>query len=51
MMMKMVSDKCDEEEYDVGDDDDYDEDENSGGDLGETHETLWEEGEPDVVSA
>tara|TARA_B100001094_G_scaffold34953_1_gene29008 strand:- start:3910 stop:7677 length:3768 start_codon:yes stop_codon:yes gene_type:complete len=28
-----------------------DEDENYGGDLGETPETWWEEGEPDVVSA
>ena len=27
------------------------EDENYGGDLGETSEVWWEEGEPDVVSA
>ena len=28
-----------------------DEDENYGGDLGESSEVWWEEGEPDVVSA
>ena len=28
-----------------------DDDENYGGDLGESSEVWWEEGEPDVVSA